>query len=140
MRHRPLPGSGFPGTRKDDFRALAATIVPDAAGLDEAGWRAVEAVVDEALASRPASLRRQLLFFIRLLGWISMARFGKSLASLDGARRARFLSSFERSQLLLFRRGFWGLRALVFLGYWTRPEAAVAIGYRARSAGWCARR
>jgi hypothetical protein len=123
-----------------DFRALAVTIVPEAAGLDEPGWRAVEAVVDEALASRPEPLRRQLILFVRLLGWISVARFGKSLAALDRARRDRFLSSFERSPLLLLRRGFWGLRALVFLGYWTRPEAAVAIGYRARSEGWDARR
>jgi hypothetical protein len=123
-----------------DFHALAVTIVPEAASLDEAGWRAVEAAIDEALASRPEPLRRQLVLFVRLLGWISLARFGKSLAALDGARRERFLASFERSPLLLLRRGFWGLRALVFLGYWARPEAAATIGYRARPEGWGARR
>ena len=125
---------------RGDFRALAAAIVPDAAGLTEAEWRAVEAVVDEALASRPPSQRRQLLLFVRLIGWIARLRFGKSLAALDAARRARFLASIERSPLLLLRRGFWGLRTLVFLGYWTRPDAAAAIGYRARPEGWGARR
>ena len=139
MRHRPLPASGIPGSVEGDFRALATTIVPEAAGLDEAGWRAVKAVVDEALAARPKALRRRLLLFIRVLSWISVARYGKRLASLDARRRASFLSSVERSRLLLVRRGFWGLRALVFLGYWTRPEAAVAIGYRARPQGWEAR-
>ena len=139
MRHRPLPASGIPGSVEGDFRALATTIVPEAAGLDEAGWRAVKAVVDEALAARPEALRRRLLLFIRVLSWISVARYGKRLASLDARRRASFLSSVERSRLLLVRRGFWGLRALVFLGYWTRPEAAVAIGYRARPQGWEAR-
>ena len=139
MRHRPLPASGIPGSVEGDFRALATTIVPEAAGLDEAGWRAVKAVVDEALASRPEALRRRFLLFIRVLSWISVARYGKRLASLDARRRASFLSSVERSRLLLVRRGFWGLRALVFLGYWTRPEAAVAIGYRARPQGWEAR-
>ena len=123
-----------------DFRALAAAIVPEAADLDEAGWRGVEVVIDDALASRPASLRRQLVLFIRLLGWISLARFGKRLRSLDAGRRARLLTAFERSRWLVFRRGFWGLRALVFLGYWGRPEAAAAVGYRARPGGWGARR
>ena len=139
MRYRSSPASGIPGSVEGAFRALATTIVPEAAGLDEAGWRAVKAVVDDALASRPEALRRQLLLFIRVLSWISVARYGRSLASLDACRRASFLSSVERSRLLLLRRGFWGLRALVFLGYWTRPEAAVAIGYRARPQGWEAR-
>jgi hypothetical protein len=140
MDHRVSPASGFPGSLQSDFRALAAAIVPEAAGLDEAGWRAVEGVVADALASRPERLRRQFRLFIRLLGWISMARYGSSLASLDARRRERFLSSVERSRLLVVRRGFWGLRTLVFLGYWTRPEAAAAIGYRARAQGWSASR
>ena len=139
MRYRSSPASGIPGSVEGAFRALATTIVPEAAGLDEEGWRTMKAVVDDALASRPEALRRQLLLFIRVLSWISVARYGRSLASLDARRRASFLSSVERSRLLLVRRGFWGLRALVFLGYWTRPEAAVAIGYRARSEGWEAR-
>ena len=128
------------GSLEGDFRALATTIVPEAAELDEAGWQSVEAVVAEALASRPERLRRQFRLFVRLLGWISMARYGSRLASLDARRRERFLSSVERSRLLVVRRGFWGLRTLVFLGYWTRAEAALAIGYGARPEGWSARR
>ena len=46
----------------------------------------------------------------------------------------------ERSRVLLLRRGFWGLRTLVMLGYYGRPEAARAIGYRASPLGWEARR
>lgn len=140
MRHRRLPASGILGSLEGDFRALAATIVPEAAGLDEAGWRELEAVVDEALASRPESLRRQVRLFIRLLSWLAVARYGRSLKSLDARRRESFLASVERSRLLLVRRGFWGLRTLVFLGFWTRPAAVNAIGYRARPEGWSARR
>jgi len=124
----------------EDFRILATAIVPEAATLDEPGWSAVEAAVDDALASRPESVRRGLLLFIRVIGWISLARFGRRLRSLDAPRLERLLRSFERSPVLLLRRGFWGLRALVFLGYWGRPEAAAAIGYRARPEGWGARR
>lgn len=140
MPRRRSPASGTLGPLGGDFRALAATIVPEASGLDEAGWRDVEAAVDEALLSRPESLRRQFLLFVRLLGWISLARFGRGLTSLDARRRERLLASVERSRLLPLRRGFWGLRALVFLGYWTRPETVVAMGYRARPEGWGVRR
>lgn len=140
MRGRPLPVSGALGSLQGDFRALAATLVPEAAALDDAGWRALLAAVDDALALRPGPLRRRFLLFLRVLGWLARARFGKGLASLDAGQRERLLASVERSRLLLLRRGFWGLRALVFLGYWTRPEAATAIGYRARPEGWEARR
>ena len=140
MSRRRRPASGILGSLEGDFRALAATIVPEAAGLDEPGWRAMAAVVDEALASRPDALRRQFLLFVRFLSWISVARYGRGFPSLDARRREIVLSSVERSRLLPLRRGFWGLRTLVFLGYWTRPEAVAAIGYRARSEGWEARR
>src|SRR5512147_123438 len=123
-----------------DLRALAVGIVPEIARLDDAGWRAVATVVEEALASRPAPLRRKLLLFVRVLGWIAVARYGARPASLDAVRLGRLLASVERSRLLLLRRGFWGLRTLVFMGYWTRPESAAAIGYRARPEGWEARR
>ena len=140
MRRSGSSTGGFPGPLTGEFRALAVTIVPDAASLDETGWRSLESLVDEALAARPGSLRRQFRLFIHLLSWTSVARFGRRLASLEPRRRDLVLASFERSRLLLLRRGFWGLRALVFLGYWTRPEALQAIGYRARPEGWRARR
>jgi hypothetical protein len=140
MRPRPSASDGFSASLGADFRALATTIVPEIAGLDEEGWGAVRGGIDDALAARPESLRRQLRLFIRLLGWLSLARHGTRLAALDAPLRERLLSSVERSRLLPIRRGFWGLRTLVFLGYWTRPEAAAAIGYRAQARGWEARR
>jgi hypothetical protein len=131
---------GIPSSLRADFRALAVTLVPLAAGLDDAGWLKMETIVDQALASRPPSLRRKLVLFVRLLAWLSAARYGRSLRSLDARRRQTFLAAVERPPLLLVRRGFWGLRALVFLGYWTQPEAVSAIGYRAQAEGWSARR
>ena len=34
------------------------------------------------------------------------------------------------------RCGFWGLRTLVFLGYYGRPSGVQATGYRADPRGW----
>jgi hypothetical protein len=51
-------------------------------------------------------------------------------------RRAKFLEEVERSPLLLVRRGFWGIRTLIMMGYYARPEAKAEIGYRATGRGW----
>ena len=123
-----------------EVRALAVAIVPRAAALDEEGWRALEALVEEALATRPESMKRQLRLFVRAISWLPVLRHGRTLGSLDPRRRDAYLRSVERSRLLLVRRGFWGLRTLVLLGYWGRPEAGEAIGYRAHPGGWGARR
>jgi hypothetical protein len=118
------------------FRAVAGTVVPAAASLDEAGWRDVETIVETALAARPEHLRRQLATFLRLIRWLPAARFGRTFGSLDPGRRARVLSSLERSRVLLLRRGFWGLRTLILMGYYGRRAAANAIGYGATRDGW----
>lgn len=118
------------------FRALARTIVPDAASLTADGWAALEAVIARALRDRPAALRRQLGTFIRLLNILPVLRWGRTFERLDATRRTRFLRGVERAPLLLVRRGFWGLRTLVFMGYYGRPEAHAAIGYTAALRGW----
>lgn len=122
----------------EPFRALACTIVPEAAALDESGWREMERIVDTALAQRPAAMRRQLRLFIRLVDTLPLLRYGRPFRRLSLARRTRFLERVERSPLLIIRRGFWGLRTLVFMGYYARPEIARALGYRAGPKGWSA--
>lgn len=122
------------------FRAIATSIVPESGQLDESGWTELEGIVENALARRRPGLRRQLRLFIRLLGWLPMLRYGKPFHALDPARRDRFLGAVQDSRMLLIRRGFWGLRTLVFMGYYARPAAAREIGYRADPRGWEVRR
>ena len=121
------------------FRAIATTVVPEAAALDDAGWRELEGIVEHALAQRPPRLRRQLLLFIRVIERLPVRR-GRRFSALPPAARARFLAALERAPLLLVRRGFWGLRTLILMGYYARPAAATAVGYRADPRGWEARR
>jgi hypothetical protein len=122
------------------FRVLATTILPDLVRLDEHGWAEVEGLIEDALAARPPALRRQLRWFVRVLQFLAIARYGHPFTALGPEQRARFLESVQDAPLLAIRRGFWGLRTLVYLGYYGRPEGAVAIGYRASPAGWEARR
>jgi hypothetical protein len=49
------------------------------------------------------------------------------------------LRAVQDSPVLLLRRGFWGLRTMVYLGYYSRAAAAAEIRYRAHVNGWEAR-
>ncbi len=128
------------GPVRESFRALAVTIVPEAVSLDAAAWEDLERIVEEGLASRPASIRRQLRLFVRLLDFLPVLRFGRTFRSLDPSRRTAFLLGVQDAPVLLIKRGFWGLRTLVYMGYYSRQEARDAIGYRADARGWEVRR
>ena len=62
------------------FRAIVRAVVPAAASLDEDAWSRAEAIVDEALADRTASIRRQIVLFMRVVNALSYLRFLRSLA------------------------------------------------------------
>lgn len=121
------------------LRALAETFVPEITDLDEAGWKDVLGHVERVLDSRPASVRRQVLLLVGLLDWLPVARHGRRFVALDPRRRTGFLQDLQHSRLLLLRRGIWGLRTLVFLGFYGRVEVGLDIGYRAHPDGWEAR-
>lgn len=121
------------------FRAIATTVVPPAAELDEAGWARAEALVERALAPRPAAQRRQLRLFIRAVNLLPLARWGRPFTALSPERRGRLLRGLERAPLLLVRRGMWGVRTLAFMGYYGQPDVRDRIGYRAHPRGWDAR-
>ncbi len=120
----------------DIFRAVARVVVPEADTLSPAEWDAVEDIVEEALADRPPAMRRQLQLFLRVLDLWPLLRHGRRLRHLDPARRARVLARIQDSRIYKLRQGFWGLRTLVYMGYYARPEAGEAIGYDARLRGW----
>jgi len=122
------------------FRAVATCVVPEAARLEAAQWDELEAIVARAIAARSRSVQRQLTLFLILLEWLPLLRYARRLSRLDPARRANFLDRLQRAPLLLLRRGFWGVRTLILMGYYGRPAAAREIGYRADARGWEARR
>ena len=122
------------------FRALAAVFIPEIAGADEPAWLRVERIVADALAGRPPALRRQILLFVKILDTLSMLRHGRRLSALDESSRRNLVEGIARSRVLLLRRGVWGLRTLVQMGWYAQPEVQQSLGYRAQAAGWEARR
>lgn len=122
------------------IRAVAETVTPETTGLNQAGWRTLQHTIDGAVATRPPRMQRQLALFLRAIQWLPLLRYGRPFTSLSPETRRRFLSSLEDSPLLLVRRGFWGLRTLVLMGYYTQADVIGAIGYRADPRGWSRRR
>jgi len=122
------------------FRAIAIMVVPEADRLDARLWSECEALVEHTLAGQPSALRRQLRLFVGMIELLPVLRYGRRFSRLDDARRARFLHGFEVSRIGQLRKGFWGLRTLILLGYYGREDAAREIGYRPELHGWDAPR
>ena len=118
------------------FRAIATTVVPATASLDESGWARLESIVETALAERPAKMQRQLVVFIRLIDALGLVRHRRRFRALPMETRTKVLRGLQDSPVLLFRRGFWGLRTLVFMGWYAQPETADRIGYQGHIRGW----
>lgn len=130
---------GILARHRATFRAVAVAVVPELAAADDASWAEIEATVERVLSSRPTRQRRQLELLFRVLGLLSLARFGRSLEDVAAAPRERFLATLQRSPLRLVRRGIWGIRTLVFMGHYTRPRIIESVGYHANPRGWSAR-
>ena len=122
-------------SRRAFFLVLAARIVPESTSLDAEACGRMLALVEETLATRPGRTVRELALFLRILRWLPALRYGQPLDRLGPAAQDAALRRFQDSPVPLFRKGFWGVKTLVYLGYYGRPEAAATIGYRPSTSG-----
>jgi len=111
------------------FLTVAETITPEVADLDESGRARMRRIVDEALMDRDEGTRRQIGTFLTLIRLVPVLRYGRPFDRLDSERRQRVLRWFQDGPVGLFRQGFWGLKALVFMGYYGQSEHWREIGY-----------
>jgi hypothetical protein len=109
---------------------LARRIVPETAGLDQAGKARFFSIIDHALASRPQSVRRQFAVFLGVIRWAPLVRYGRSFDRLPAPRQDAVLRWFEDNPVGALRSGTWGLKTMVFMGYYGQPETNASVGYR----------
>jgi hypothetical protein len=108
---------------------VAVRVVPPVTELDESARAEFFTIIDNALADRPAVVQRQLALFLKVLHLAPLVRFGATLSHLDGARRDRVLRWFQEAPVTKLRQGFWGLKTMVFMGYYGRVASWKTIGY-----------
>lgn len=123
------------GHRRAFFLVLAARIVPESVSLDPSARDRLIALVNDMLSTRPPKMLGELALFLRVVRWLPALRYGRPLDRLAPAEQDTALRWFQDSPVKLLRKGFWGLKTLVFLGYYGRPEAGETIGYRPSPVG-----
>ncbi len=111
------------------LQVLAARIVPETTELDDAGWRRFFDIVDGALLDRAEKVRRQFATFLGLIRSAPLIRYGESFEKLTSDRQDAVLRWFEDCPVGLLRKGFWGLKTMVFMGYYGQPETNELVGY-----------
>ena len=117
------------GTHASFFMVVAETITPEVASLDPDGRARMEAIVDTALFDRDAATRRQFGTFLGVIKMAPVLRYGRSFDRLGADQRAAVLRWFQDCPISLLRKGFWGLKVLVFMGYYGQEENWARIGY-----------
>jgi len=118
------------------LRAIATTVVPESRSLSDREWEDVERIIAGALSKRPPSIVRQLMLFLRVIQRLPLLRYGARFTALDDKRRAQVLNWLQDNPVFLLRKGMWGLRTLILMGYYARLDAANGIGYHANAQGW----
>jgi len=111
------------------LQVLAARIVPETTELDGAGLARFFGIIDKALLARPPEVRRQFGTFLALIRWAPLFRYGSPLERLRPEKQDAVLRWFEDCPIGLLRKGFWGLKGMVFMGYYGQPETNHLVGY-----------
>jgi hypothetical protein len=133
------PGSESVHTSlQDPLRAIGSVVLPSPEALDEEGWAEAEGIIEKALSSRPPGVKRQIRLFLRLVNLLPVLSTGRTLVKLPLDRRAAFLQRLHRSPFMPLRRGLWGIRTLLFMGYYNQDRVREGIGYAADPWGWTA--
>ena len=121
---------------QNPLRAIGSAVLPSSEALDDEGWAEAERIIEGALASKPAGIKRQIRLFLRLVNFLPILSTGRTLSKLPLEKRAAFLQRLHRSPLMALRRGMWGIRTLIFMGYYNQDRVREGIGYAADPGGW----
>ena len=114
---------------------LAERLVPESQDLDEAARAEFLGLVTNSLSPRAASIQLQLALFLSVLRWLPALRYGRPWDALPPAEQDAVLLFFQDAPLSLVRKGLWGVKTLVFMGYYGRPAVWGRLGYRPPAAG-----
>ncbi|MBI4368763.1 MAG: hypothetical protein HY547_00885 [Elusimicrobia bacterium] len=107
----------------------ASVIVPEAARLDAGSKEEFLRIIERALETRPVAMQRQFKMLLRLLNLAPVFYYGRTFDTLETQKRREFFSWLQGGPIGLLRKGFWGLKAMVFMGYYGQPEAASTVAY-----------
>ncbi len=115
--------------------AVARRVVPEVGRMDLAGQSAFRDVVAYALNQRDEGLRRQFRLFLTVISALGVVRYGRPFARLPEARQDAILRWLQEAPAARLAAGFWGLKTVIFMGYYSQEAVAPTIGYTPSFAG-----
>ena len=122
---QPVLGSG----QQRFLLCLAACIVPESAGAPPQVTDPLLAAVDEELQPRPRLQQIEFKLLLLALRWMTLPFAFRRFEALLPERQAGWLHSLENFPVRLVRVGIWGLKTLVFLGYYGQESVDRRILY-----------
>jgi hypothetical protein len=108
---------------------LAERIIPESAGSPPGVRCQLVAIVDNLLGRQPAGQRFQFKLLLFALRWMTVPFTLQPLENLPPGRQDYFLRRLEGAPLTILRVGIWGLKTLVFMGYYGQEPVVAGIGY-----------
>jgi len=123
------PAQALTAAERSFLLAIAPRIVPASAQMTPEARAAMLALIEDTVASRAPAMRRQLHVFLAVLRWSPVLRYLRPIDRLDGGRQDAVLRWFQAHPLQVIRGGLWGVRTLVLLGVYGRPDAGPSIAY-----------
>lgn len=114
----PLFMQAISKRRSEFLLIIARRIVPRLTNSDDEIVQKFLDSIDHSLMVRPASIRRQLGLFLSAIQWLPVFRYGLPFNRLSNGKKDAVLNWFQDCPFFLFRKGFWGLKTLIFLGYY----------------------
>lgn len=112
------------------FLALVGErIVPPLAHLDQEGRQRFRRIIATALAERPPGVHKQIRLFLSVVRTAPRLRWGRSYPQLSPEEQERFLRWLQDRAPRRLRQGFWGLKTLVFMGYFGQWELYPSLCY-----------
>ncbi|MBI4063763.1 MAG: hypothetical protein HY401_05625 [Elusimicrobia bacterium] len=119
----------FSENEKKFIELLAGRVVARAAGLgagaDERFWE----IIEGTLSGKPVKLQKQFKVFLIVIKILSFLRFGRIFERLGASQQEVILHFLQDGPIVIFRKGFWGLKALIFMGYYGRQKIGPEIHY-----------
>lgn len=109
--------------------SIARRIVPDLASFNPKEESDFLTEVEQSLAVRAKSMRKQFALFLFVIRWIPLLRWGKTFDRLPAEKQDSILKWLQNSSPSLIRKGFWGLKVLVYLGFYGNPDRWSSLGY-----------
>lgn len=128
MNEQPVLRVLGPGQARFLLR-LAGRVIPETAAADPAVRDRLVAIVDHALDRQPRGQQFQFKLLLFALRWMTLPFTLHPLDRLPPGWQDFILRHLESAPLTLLRVGIWGLKTLLFMGYYGQEAVIAGIGY-----------